>query len=405
MGFLALLSLVFLTSPACESKIDPDTGRIRLLLIGTHWQPVNQHGYNLIKSDPRIRIQASIEAANQLTGEEIRRRARIQFPRTRSRLSNEIDVVQIMFAPPWVFTPEQQQWVHDSIYEDGLGLALVHMGWQPCLTDPLLMCNRPEDWVSSVLYQAWPMEVVLGVSTKGSIYMEVVEETPVVNLPDFERMPLGFSGTDGPGLVYARPGALVHARWKAGKEDAIISTRYGNGTTLALPIMDFKAQNDAVKNWAYFVDYVLNRIYFAADVPIPEDLEVGHALRAAFSQFYEQKNQMVSLIDFVDKFGANTAPLHASIDELEDKNREASTLYIKGEYEAALEAVEEALGGLIEISGESTRIRNRALFWVYLTEYLVLSGTSMICGAVLWSLMVRRRYYREVKTTRLSERL
>lgn len=386
----------------CEGKTDPETGRIRLLLVGNHWQQENLHGYNLLKSDPRIRIQASIEAANQLTGEEIRRRARIHFPRTRSRLSSTIDVIQIMFAPPWVFTPEQQQWVHDSIYEDGLGLALVHMGWQPCLTDPLLMCNRPEDWVSSVLYLAWPMDVVLGVSTKGSLYMEVVQGTPIVDLPDFGRMPLGFKGPDGPGLVIARPGALVHARWKVGKEVAIVSTSYGNGTTLAMPVMDFKATNDVIKKWVYFVDYVLNRIYFAGDVPIPDDPEVGHALRAAFSQFYEQKNQMVSLIDFVDRFGANTAPLHALIDELEAKNREAATLYIKGEYDSALDAVEEALEGLIEISGESTRIRTRALLWVYVAEYLVLSGTSMICGAVLWSLMVRRRYYREVKTTRLG---
>jgi len=30
------------------------------------------------------------------------------------------------------------------------------------------------------------------------------------------------------------------------------------------------------------------------------------------------------------------------------------------------------------------------------------TGTSLICGFVLWTLMVRRRLYREVVTTRLG---
>jgi len=131
-----------------------------------------------------------------------------------------VDVIQLMFSPPWVFSDEQQNWIHDSIYEDGLGLVLVHMGWQPCLTDPMLYCNRPEDWMNSVIYKAWPMDVFIEQSSKAGLGLTVAARTPVVNLPDFEKQPIGFSGGRGAGLIAARPGALVHAKWKAGGEDA-----------------------------------------------------------------------------------------------------------------------------------------------------------------------------------------
>jgi hypothetical protein len=44
-------------------------------------------------------------------------------------------------------------------------------------------------------------------------------------------------------------------------------------------------------------------------------------------------------------------------------------------------------------------VKNEALLWVYLTEWLSVSGTALIVGFVLWTLMVRRRLYREVETT------
>ena len=35
----------------------------------------------------------------------------------------------------------------------------------------------------------------------------------------------------------------------------------------------------------------------------------------------------------------------------------------------------------------------------------MVSGTLMICGYVVWSLMVKRRLYREVATTKLEKAL
>ena len=48
--------------------------------------------------------------------------------------------------------------------------------------------------------------------------------------------------------------------------------------------------------------------------------------------------------------------------------------------------------------------KDAALFWVFVTEWLVVTASGMICGVVVWALMVRRRFYREVEVTRLTLR-
>jgi hypothetical protein len=52
------------------------------------------------------------------------------------------------------------------------------------------------------------------------------------------------------------------------------------------------------------------------------------------------------------------------------------------------------------VSTESMRLRERALLWVYVVEWLAVTGTLLVCGMVLWTLMIRKRLYRQVAVTR-----
>jgi hypothetical protein len=47
-------------------------------------------------------------------------------------------------------------------------------------------------------------------------------------------------------------------------------------------------------------------------------------------------------------------------------------------------------------------LKDRALFWIYVIEWLSVSGTFLLAGFVLWTLMVRRRLYRQVASTRFA---
>jgi hypothetical protein len=52
------------------------------------------------------------------------------------------------------------------------------------------------------------------------------------------------------------------------------------------------------------------------------------------------------------------------------------------------------------VSQRVIKLKNRALFIVYVSEWLVVTGTLIISGVVVYEVMVRRRVYREVATTR-----
>jgi len=401
---LVLMLVVLGTTAQCQSepRVDPESGRIRLLVVG------EQNGGNLyvmsvIRSDPRIRHYATVLAGAGADLDEAKRQARIYTPRTRERFVSSIDVINFLDAPPWGFTDAQQEWIRDGIYQIGMGLVLVEMGWHSC-NYAWWHCNRPDIWMTSPIYAAWPVDAVLEKTVRPSVYADIIESSPVVDLPGFEKQPYG-GPAHNTGLLIARPGSTVHARWRVGKEDAIVSARYGQGTTLNLPTGWDCLSPLMMRNWKYFVDFILNSLYQAAQVPVPDDPELAHTLRAGFIQFDEQRTLMLHLIDFIDKFGANTAPLHEMLDELVVESRGATGFYLEGEYSRSWEAIQEALEGLTRITEESTRLRQKALFWVYVTEWLSISGTSMACGFVLWTVMVRRRYYREVQSTRLDSRV
>ena len=48
-------------------------------------------------------------------------------------------------------------------------------------------------------------------------------------------------------------------------------------------------------------------------------------------------------------------------------------------------------------------LKQRALFWIYLTEWLAVTAVLLLSGFVLWTLMIRRRLYGEVRSTRLRQ--
>jgi hypothetical protein len=49
------------------------------------------------------------------------------------------------------------------------------------------------------------------------------------------------------------------------------------------------------------------------------------------------------------------------------------------------------------------REKEGALLWVYIIEWLVTTSTIFIAGSVIWMLMIRRRLYRSVETTKLNK--
>ncbi len=80
--------------------------------------------------------------------------------------------------------------------------------------------------------------------------------------------------------------------------------------------------------------------------------------------------------------------------------KEGEVLYLDWDFDAAAAKTIEAMDLLGGLEGGASELKNRALFWIYLLEWLVLVGTYLVAGFFLWSIMVRRKLYREVGRTR-----
>ena len=61
-----------------------------------------------------------------------------------------------------------------------------------------------------------------------------------------------------------------------------------------------------------------------------------------------------------------------------------------------------AISALGELQLKAMLLKDRALMWIYLVEWLTVLGTLLLCGFLLWGLMVKRRLYREAGATRFK---
>jgi hypothetical protein len=117
----------------------------------------------------------------------------------------------------------------------------------------------------------------------------------------------------------------------------------------------------------------------------------------------EQVVMTTSVIEFMDKFGANPRQFETQIADLNRRQREAETAYIQGELQEAARILTETNSQLREISSEMMEAKNRAMLLIFIAELLAVSGTAMISGFILWTMMVKRRLYREVEATKLAQ--
>jgi hypothetical protein len=84
---------------------------------------------------------------------------------------------------------------------------------------------------------------------------------------------------------------------------------------------------------------------------------------------------------------------------MDERHEEASRLYLDGEYQTAGDLLFELLDEFTVLENDLLEAKDRAFFWIYLAEWTGVLGVGILCGVTLWTLMVRRKLYREVGTT------
>jgi len=402
----ALLLLSFVVGLAASSaKVDPTSGLIRVVCIGESYYPETRLPI-ILTADPRIRYQPipanwyeSTFAAVGGSKADVYKFMRQYLPRSYERLLEAYDVLLLSDFEVDIITGEQFVWMERSCREDGMGLGKYEMNWDPAhfSTFPI--------FVASAVYKAFPADLQEGKlipKPLSGIYAAPVPETgrvhPMLDLPGMKNYQVLVSGDYG--YENPRPGSTVVARFLPRSEEAMIIWTYGKGRSLTcLPGHD-KIDGAALAQWPYALDFWINQMWYLAGLEIPKDVELVHQLREKSLAYSSERSLTAAVIEFVEKFGVSTGKLFDHLAEVDGVKKAADRLYLEERYEESLDKLGEAFEGLKAVSAESVVMKEKALFWIYVAEWFTVMGTFVLTGFILWTLMVRRRLYREVRVTR-----
>ncbi len=152
----------------------------------------------------------------------------------------------------------------------------------------------------------------------------------------------------------------------------------------------------------YGQDIMINYLLDVCGKPYFEEIGMAHAARQSFLDFEEHLSFIGDLVDFIEKFGARADAIVKEVEEAKELFAGAHDSYLEGDLEGSLDLSNQASQDLGMIREKAMSLKDRALLWIHLIEWLTITATIMVCGYVLDQLMIRRRLYRQAPSTKLK---
>jgi hypothetical protein len=154
--------------------------------------------------------------------------------------------------------------------------------------------------------------------------------------------------------------------------------------------------------WPYYADYVVNLMTYISRNPVPTDLDLMHKIRGMYIEYRSLKSYFYSIMDFAERLGANMNPVFEVLTEIEGKYEESVDAYIDQDYTSAEDMLEASIQDLNDASALAFKLKDQVMLWIFVIEWLTVTATITIAGSVLWTLMIRRRLYEEIESTRFT---
>lgn len=401
---LAVCLLVLSCLPGCaeEGRRDPLTGRIRIIYIGD--AILTRNPVYIYKSDPTF-IGTLIPAClDDLLGQGMRmsdiyRYMRQYMPKTFEQMRDSLDVILLSDVHLLNFKPEEVVWMERCVREAGLGLIMVggyeSFGGVAGYTS----------WDGTAVAEALPVEFHSGGSAPSDTYRVQVlnPENELMKYLPWDKCPPFY----GLNIVTVKQGAdeLASVVGLLKREFPLLDAwDYRQGRTVAFTPDWTPAWGESFSLWEYYLDCAANMGMYASRVPVPRDVVLVHTIRGKFFALTNQKALLTSLFAFVESFGASSAKLEGHMAKIDQTIRSAEASYIGQEYDASLSLLKEAEQAVGDLEKEAMKLKDTAMIWVYFVEWSAVTATCLVCGIVLWTVMVRRRLYREVQMTRATYR-
>lgn len=368
---------------------------------------------NWLSADPAFEVSlvpTRMYDVEAITPNEARRMLRLYFPRTDKAMAS-YDLVIFSGGDVRYFLPEKIAMIVRAVHSGAA--AVADMGGMSVPLHP--------DWIASGIWEVFPNDVMAvkalwdsGLPTEQPFHIVVNRDLTSNPLLPFlalgiERLVGGRARTICPqpgSTVYAWTEAESLSGWTMGyRPAAAVIWSYGRGRGLALEAYFghswWSSYVDPTQN-QYGQDILINYLLDAAGRPYATDIELIHAVRQSFADFQNRISFLRELFDFVEMFGAKTDSLLEDLEGAESTFASSHAMYLEGDFEGALGASDRAYSQLVETGEKAMRLKDRALQWIYLIEWLAVAGTLMVGGLALDQLMIRRRLYRRPSTTRLG---
>jgi uncharacterized membrane protein len=386
--------VIFIIFTSLSASNGQFPGKIRVLYHGDaldeDWTSL------LLYSDPMLEVTRVPSHAwrGDYDPQTIRKFMKLYNPRRYEDLIY-YDMIILSDASREIFTSKEITWFQQSVTRDDVHLSMIGgydsfggshgaPGWSGTTVEDVLPVTftQEDTGMTSVRMRIQdegnPLMKVIGpMAPPPYLGMNIVEARLAANL-----LSTGIS-TKGehPLMIYWEPGGRVFALtadWNGGWGEMFLT-------------------------WPSYPTYASLMTYFMAGIDqLPEDLTLFEVFRNEFHEYPTRRALATGLLEFIEKFGVSSTSIVAKISEIDQMKKEAETLFLNQEYSRALQKLDEVNEEFRILSIDLVALKERALLWIYIIEWLAVCGTVMICGFLLWTLMVRRRLYREVRVTRIS---
>ena len=389
-ALLAVLLFIALAPTARATNVS----RISAFVVGVVTPSYNPFSA-LFAQDPQFTYDA-YPVCGICSMEENRKLARRYYPRTGQELIDNYDVMVFCEARIEHFLPKQFHDLDRAFREGGMiGASSPGCCWDSA-------------WLPTILYHLMPV----------SEYGQYARMVPYTVSFRREREPvftpfadLGMERVAGKNYHVMKPkeGATTRADMRPNGLPWLISWKLG-GTEAGMmwvftgtfdPPWWGPAYGVASEN-SHAIDMLTNLLFHSLDLPLIDDIHARREARTVLVTFQAKKLLALSLMEWADTFGANVLPLLRLLTDVEKEAEAAIGYYIDQNYDSTVSFMESMDAKVITITEDAVRLKDRAMAWVYASERLAVSGVSLVSVTMTWSLMVRRRMYRQAGSTRLK---
>lgn len=395
---LAVLLLTSGYASGMKPRRSTETGAVRVLYIG---EPVGGPGpYRFMEQDPFLEMTPVQATTAWYELDIIKRSLRIYMPRSFQDLIKKEDIIILSDANRNLFSGMTLKWFSDCVLKEGMGLLMT--GGRESFGAYFGM----PDWTPTSVGETLPVESTrqdngpdgkVEVLRPGNIFM--------ASLPWKSIGRYGFFYGCNP--VKERDGAEVLAQLVpdfGAANPLLVWWDIGEGRTFAMTSDWTPSGANEFLKWEFYPDFAINLMLFIADVEIPPDPIQVHRIRRKLEEYYLKRSFVLSLIDFISRLGANPSRVEEMLNGADEGLRQVRRMYVDYDFDGSLATAQSLVEDLDSATKAAFKLKNQALLWIYVTEWAAITGTSMATGVLLWSLMVKKRLYREVATTKGTPR-